>query len=96
MQVLQSLPNVEVICVGLDEAPTRAERLNIGFSKAQGSMILFYHPRSSVAPEGIKYLIDHCDKKIWGGFTHQFDVDQSLLRLQTSRSGRRSIRRPAL
>ncbi len=72
--------NVELICIDKSEAKTRAERLNLGFERAQGSMILFHHPRSFVDPQGIDYLIEHCDKVIWGAFTHRFDEAHFLLK----------------
>ena len=77
---LSKFKNIELICINKSEAKTRAERLNLGFDRAKGSMILFYHPRSFVDPKGIEYLIDHCDKIIWGAFTHQFDQTHFLLK----------------
>jgi hypothetical protein len=70
---LSNLENVEVICVSKIEAHSRAQRLNLGFDRAQGSMILFHHPRSVVDLAGIQYLIENANKKIWGAFTHEFD-----------------------
>lgn len=77
---LSKFKNIEVICIDKSEAITRAERLNLGFEKSKGSMILFYHPRSFVDPKGIQYLIDHCDRIMWGAFTHQFDHNHPLLK----------------
>ena len=77
---LSKLKNVELICIDKSEAETRAERLNLGFERAKGSMILFHHPRSLVDPKGIEYLVDHSDKVIWGAFTHQFDQRHFLLK----------------
>ncbi len=77
---LSKLKNVELICIDKSEAKTRAERLNLGFERAKGSMILFHHPRSFVDPKGIEYLVDHSDKVIWGAFTHQFDQRHFLLK----------------
>ncbi len=77
---LSTLKNVEVICIEKSEAVSRAERLNLGFERAKGSMILFHHPRSVVEVEGIEYLIKHSQEKIWGAFTHQFDQRHPLLK----------------
>ena len=77
---LSKYKNVELICIDKSAAVTRAERLNIGFDKAKGSMILYYHPRSYVDPKGIEYLIEHCEKVMWGAFTHQFDHAHPLLK----------------
>ncbi len=77
---LAKYQNVELICVDKSEAKTRAERLNLGFERARGSMILFYHPRSFVDPKGIEYLIEHSEKILWGAFTHQFDHSHFLLK----------------
>lgn len=76
---LRQVKDCEVILVGLDQAPTRAERLNIGVHLAKGSMILFNHPRSRLDREGIEYLIRNSEKIMWGGFTHRFDLVHPLL-----------------
>ncbi len=80
LQSLAQFQDVEVICISIAEAKTRAERLNLGFHRAKGSMILFHHPRSFVEPNGIDYLIKNSEKQIWGGFTHVFDKTHLLLR----------------
>ena len=84
VQALQSMQNVEVICIGQNEAHSRAERLNIGFRRASGKIILFNHPRSFVDPKGIEHLIEislsSTETYIWGGFTHQFDKSHWLLK----------------
>lgn len=76
--------NIEIICIDKKEAHSRAERLNIGFHRSKGEVILFHHPRSYIDTRGIKFLIDMSldpDRKmVWGGFTHLFDVDHPLLR----------------
>ncbi len=77
---LSKFKNIEVICIDKSEAVTRAERLNLGFEKSKGSMILFYHPRSFVDQQGIQYLLDHCDRIMWGAFTHKFDHNHPLLK----------------
>ncbi len=77
--LFNSLQDVEVIYVNRSEAITRAERLNIGFYRSHGTMVLFYHPRSYVSPEGLKYLSTISEQKIWGAFTHQFDERHWLL-----------------
>ncbi|MBL0956353.1 hypothetical protein ND860_13830 [Leptospira levettii] len=73
----QNRKDVEIILVHQEEAFTRAERLNIGFHRSKGEMILFHHPRSLLNSDAIEYLIHESKKKektiVWGGFTHQFD-----------------------
>lgn len=92
------LPGVEVIFIATNEAHSRAERINLGVRRSIGEMILLYHPRSIVAAEGIEYLrqlsINKSHDKIWGGFTHRFDVDHILLKFTSwySNNIRGSIR----
>lgn len=88
LESLSQFKEIEVICVDKSEASTRAERLNIGFQRATGSMILFHHPRSFLAPAGIQFLIENKDKKFWGGFTHKFDVSHPLLKFTSWYSNR--------
>lgn len=75
---------VEIILISTKEAFTRAERLNIGFHKSKGDVILFHHPRTRLPKEAIDHLIQYSCKidkgKIWGGFYHQFDQSHFLLR----------------
>lgn len=81
---LNQMTNLEIICVSNTEGHSRAERLNIGFKRSQGNLLLFHHPRSFVDPQGIQYLIDlSMDPKMnltWGGLTHQFDISHPLLK----------------
>ncbi|XDD53632.1 hypothetical protein AB3N62_14260 [Leptospira sp. WS4.C2] len=76
-------PEVEIIQVSHLEAPSRAERLSIGFHKSKGDLILFHHPRTQLPKEAIDHLIKlSCQKEkkdVWGGFTHQFDRPHFLL-----------------
>lgn len=88
LRSLATFPEIEVICVAQSEAPTRAERLNLGFARSKGSMILFHHPRSLLDRQGVEFLIKQSEKKIWGGFTHQFDVTHPLLRFTSWYSNR--------
>ncbi len=76
---LKALPNVEVICVDKSLAFSRAERLNIGFNRSLGDLILFHHPRSVVDLNGIQFLAAQENRKIWGGFTHRFDLEHPIL-----------------
>lgn len=80
LSMLAAFTEVEVICIDRASAKTRAERLNQGFAKAKGSMILFYHPRSLLDPKGIQYLVQNSEIVFWGAFTHAFDVIHPLLR----------------
>ena len=80
LAMLSKFQNVEVICIELVAAKTRAERLNLGFAKAQGHMILFYHPRSYLDPKGIQFLLEKSDEICWGAFTHAFDFSHPLLK----------------
>jgi len=80
---ISQMKNLEIICVDKKEARSRAERLNVGFHRSQGEVILFHHPRSFVDPVGIQVLIvmshDTNRNVFWGGFTHQFDINHPLL-----------------
>lgn len=84
LESLQKFKDLEIVCVDLSEAKSRGERLNIGFHRTAGTVILFHHPRSFVDPKGIKHLIDLSNtrdrQKMWGGFTHTFDKSHALLR----------------
>lgn len=84
LQPFSASSDLEIIYVSKSDAYTRAERLNIGFQKSKGDLILFHHPRSFIEEKGIQYLIDLSNKKnrklIWGGFTHKFDLEHFLLR----------------
>ncbi|PJZ44560.1 hypothetical protein [Leptospira brenneri] len=77
-------PQIEIITIDRKEAFTRAERLNIGFHKSKGEIVLFHHPRTKLPTKAIDRLIKiSCEldrKMIWGGFIHQFDQSHSLLR----------------
>lgn len=81
---LENHPKVEIISISQLEGVSRAERLNIGFHKSKGDMILFHHPRSYLPKEAIDVLIElSCQKEreiCWGGFLHQFDKEHLILR----------------
>jgi hypothetical protein len=88
-KILQSLSaltrseNIEVIVVGISEAHSRAERLNMGFHRSKGQVILFHHPRSTIENAGIEYLANKSltprAEPFWGGFTHRFDASHPVL-----------------
>lgn len=100
LQFMEQVDNLEIICVGLKEARSRAERLNIGFHRAVGKVILFHHPRSVVDPEGIRTLIDHSlnstNTPFWGGFTHRFDTSHPVLSFTSWYSNKIRFRRGIL
>ncbi|MBK7963240.1 MAG: hypothetical protein IPK04_19885 [Bdellovibrionales bacterium] len=79
----KGLSEIEVVIVGLKEGASRAQRLNLGFHRSQGKIILFHHPRSYTDSAGIDFLIqlsrDSHRKPSWGGFTHQFDIHNPIL-----------------
>lgn len=83
LQDFQKREDVEIILVKQEEAFTRAERLNLGFHRSHGQMILFHHPRSKLPKEAIEFLILESTKKnrvqIWGGFVHKFDYENLFL-----------------
>ncbi len=58
---------------------SRAERLNAGVAAAVHPRVLFHHPRSRLAPDGIEALLRLPDSVAWGGFTHRFDRSHPLL-----------------
>ncbi|NCS94414.1 MAG: hypothetical protein GW761_11490 [Leptospira sp.] len=84
--------NYEIIIVKKTEADTRAKRLNIGFYRSIGDLILFHHPRSKLSLDGFKYLIEMSGSTSknfqWGGFTHRFDMDHPILRFTSWYSNR--------
>ncbi|MCW7468480.1 glycosyltransferase family protein [Leptospira kanakyensis] len=84
LQVYWKHPQVEIILISTKEAFTRAERLNIGFHRSTGEVVLFHHPRTGLPKEAIDHLIKlSCDSSremVWGGFFHQFDKNHILLR----------------
>lgn len=65
--------------VSILENSSRAQRLNLGIEKSQGSMILLYHPRTLLGFDALIALDKMSKQKIWGGFTHQFDHQHWLL-----------------
>lgn len=84
LQGFENHPKVEIIPISQMEGVSRAERLNIGFHKSKGELVLFHHPRSFLPPEAIYTLIElscKSDREIsWGGFLHQFDKEHFFLR----------------
>ncbi|EMY71107.1 hypothetical protein [Leptospira vanthielii] len=84
LQDFENHTEVEILPVSFLEASSRAERLNIGFHKSKGEVVLFHHPRTYLPREAINYLIElSCQKEQkvrWGGFLHQFDKEHFLLR----------------
>jgi len=84
LQALSASQDLEIIFVSKSEGKTRAERLNIGFQKSKGDIVLCHHPRSFIEADGIYFLIKLSKEQnrnlIWGGFTHKFDVEHFLLR----------------
>lgn len=61
----------------LIEAPdsNRAQRYNKGARLSTGDLILFHHPRSSLAEGFLDQLRSLESRKMWGAFTHRFDHD---------------------
>ncbi|XDD45845.1 hypothetical protein AB3N60_14155 [Leptospira sp. WS39.C2] len=76
--------DVEIIIVNQESGISRAERLNVGFHRSQGNVVLFHHPRSKLTQNGIEFLILESQKEknklFWGGFLHQFDTDHIILK----------------
>ena len=58
---------------------SRAGRLNIGYQQANGKIIFFHHPRSTIDIEALHYIKNNYDFISWGGLTHTFDLENSLL-----------------
>lgn len=84
----RKIDQVEIIYIDKSLAISRAERLNIGFRRAKGSMILFHHPRSLIDLKGIEYLRDHGHQTIWGAFTHKFDHNHFVYKFTSWYSNR--------
>lgn len=80
---VKSLKDTELIFISRKEAVSRAERLNIGFHKSKGNIILLNHPRSLVEIKGLNYLASLSNRKDlspeWGGFIHKFSMKHPLL-----------------
>jgi len=62
------------------ETSSRAARINLGILNAQGAIILLHHPRSILEIQGIEKLKSFTKDKVWGGFTHRFDIQHPLLK----------------
>ncbi len=69
------------------ESNSRAVRLNVGIAQASAPMILLHHPRSLLLEGALEALLDVVEttrppssSQLWGGFTHQFDIEHPLLR----------------
>lgn len=62
------------------ETRLRAERLQAGIDAAKGDVLLLHHPRSLIAADGLRHLLENSGKLAWGGFTHRFDWEHPLLR----------------
>ena len=96
---VSSRSDLEVIWVDLKEAQSRAMRLNLGFHRSTGKVVLFHHPRSRLSKGAIDTLIDLAKKRddlFWGGFTHAFDDSHPLLRFTSWYSNRVRARRGIL
>ncbi len=89
---LDAIAGLEVVCVGREEAHSRAARLNLGMRRSQGEIVLFHHPRSWVDTAGIQFLVElskATDRQpCWGGFTHQFDRSHGVLKFTSWYSNR--------
>ena len=57
----------------------RGRRLMEGFQISAGRIILLHHPRSFLTKEGLAELLERKENIFWGGFTHQFDLQSTLL-----------------
>ena len=60
------------------DSNARGKRLDEGFQKSRGQMILFHHPRSYISSTALDILLNN-DELLWGGLTHQFDKKSPLL-----------------
>jgi hypothetical protein len=84
LENLKSDLDIEIIYISKAMAPSRAERMNLGFQRSKGQIVLFHHPRSFIEKEGIYYLEQWSKQKrkpyFWGGFTHRFDRSHFLLK----------------
>ncbi len=74
----------------------RSQRLNIGFRVSKGKIILFYHPKSLLDIEGVKFLLLNYEKLSWGGFTSNFDREHFLLKFSSWYSNQISFRKKGL
>lgn len=88
LSTLKGIQGIEVVCVGHNEASTRAERLHLGFERSRGSMVIFHHPRSRISPDGVQFLLANASRKMWGGFSHRFDRNHWVLKFTSWYSNR--------
>lgn len=57
---------------------TRLKRIQLGLESSKGKKILIHHPRSILDHKAFESLLT--TKAKWGGFTHQFDYSNPLLK----------------
>lgn len=93
-EFLCEVQNMEV--VDLEESATRAKKLNTGIKKASGDIILCHHPRSLLDKTALLSLLELKNKKVWGGFTHQFDQSHPLLKFTSWYSNKIRAKRGVL
>lgn len=62
-----------------NKTSSRAKRIKLGIEAAKSDHVLIHHPRSLIDENGLRYLLENCQKLIWGGFTHAFDKKHPLL-----------------
>lgn len=60
------------------ENSTRLSRIQLGLENTSGTKIIIHHPRSILSKDAFEALLN--TNAIWGGFTHQFDYSNPLLK----------------
>ncbi|EOQ88743.1 hypothetical protein LEP1GSC202_2806 [Leptospira yanagawae serovar Saopaulo str. Sao Paulo = ATCC 700523] len=79
----QKHKDVEIILIPQKQAFTRAERINVGFHRSNGELILLHHPRTKLPKDAINFLIGKSKTQFieweWGGFLHSFDKKHFFL-----------------
>ncbi len=72
----------------ISTAKNRAQRLNAGIKISSGEIILLHHPATLLPPvhalENIATALNvalngNCGDRVWGGFSHSFDMEHWLL-----------------
>lgn len=72
----------------MPDGDSRAARLQAGIEAAKAELVLLHHPRSLVAADGLRWLVEHSGEVSWGGFTHSFDWSHPVLRFTSWYSNR--------
>lgn len=81
LEILKEFP-IELITDNSSQS-TRASRLNKGFEKALGQVVLFHHPRTILDSKCLMTLAEmELSEGAWGCFTHKFEFSGEESKLE--------------